>query len=337
MRLPEMEFVSPATVADACRYLEAGSEAAQAIAGGTDLLMALKGGQKTPRRIVDLGGVAGLDGLGYSPRRGLEMGALVTLRRLAGDPAVNRHYPVLAGAARQVGSVQLQGMATVAGNLCQDSCCLYFNRSEEVRRPLPPCHKLGGCICHVVPSSEECWAPYSGDMAPVLIALGATVTIAGREGEAVRPLAGIFSDDGARPLNLEPGQLITKIRCPAPVRHSGAAYLKLRPRATLDYAVVGVAASLTLDPKDMTCADATVVLTGVGSSPIAVHEVENLKGEKPSDEGFARVATAARKIVNPIKTVSGVRPGYRRAMVKVYVERGLRESLRTATASLGDQ
>jgi 4-hydroxybenzoyl-CoA reductase subunit beta len=337
MRLPELELVSPETVAEACRYLEAGSEAAQAIAGGTDLLMALKDGQKHPGMLVDLNGIAGLDGLEFSPRSGLEIGALVTLRRLAGHPAVQSHYPVLVKAASRMGTLQLQEMGTVAGNLCQDSCCLYFNRSEDVRRPLPPCHKLGGCVCHVVKDSEECWAPYAGDMAPVLMVLGATVTVAGRKGEAVRPVAAIFSDDGVRPLDLEPGRLVTGIHCPAPSRHSGAAYFKLRPRESLDFAVLGVAVSLTLNPRDMSCADAAVVLTGVGSSPVTVGEARDLIGASVGDAGIERVAKAAMKIVHPVKNVSGAQPGYRRRMVKVFVEQGLRDSLRTAmAASSGD-
>ena len=337
MGLPELEISTPATVADACRYLEAGTDAAEAIAGGTDLLQALKGGLKHPERLVDLSAIAGLDGLDYSPEGGLEIGALVTLRRLANDAAVKDHYPVLAEAALEVGSGQLQAMATVAGNLCQDTCCMYFNRPEEVRRPLPPCHKLGGSICPVVPSSDECWAAYSGDMAPVLIALGATVTVADRDGEADRPLADIFTDDGARPLDLQPGQLITKIKCPSPAPHSGAAYFKLRPRATLDYAVVGVAARVTLNPKDMTCADAAVILTGVGSSPSAVGEAMGLSGERLTDEAIERVAKAARKLSHPVKNVVGTHPGYRRAMVKVHVARALAESLEAAMASGGDR
>ncbi len=337
MALPELDYVSPETVTDALAYLEAGSEAAQAIAGGTDLLQALKGGLKHPRLIVDLATIAGLDGLEFTPGGGLEIGALVTLNRLAEDPAVVRHYPVLAKAARLVGSPQLQAMATVAGNLCQDTCCMYFDRPEQVRRPLPPCHKLGGSICHVVPASDICWAPYSGDMAPVLIALGATVTVADRDGETSRPVAEIFTDDGARPLALEAGQLITKIHCPAPRPHSGARYFKLRPRATLDYAVAGVAIHITLDPKDMTCRDAAVVLTGVASSPRSVADVVDLKGQSVTDDAIDLLSQAAARLSHPVKNVVGVQPGYRRSMVKLHVARGLRESLEAAKAATGDE
>jgi len=333
MRLPEMELVSPATVDEACRYLEAGSGAAQVIAGGTDLLAALKEGQKAPDTLVDLGGLPGLKEIAYGPESGLEIGALVTLRQLAGDAAVRRHYPALAHAAEQVGTAQIQSMATVGGNICQDSCCMYFNRPVEVRRPLPPCHKLGGCVCHVVPTSPACWAPYAGDLAPVLIALGATATIAGRAGETVMPLAELFSDDGAHPLRLALDQLITGIRCPAATGHAGAAYLKLRPRETLDYAVLGVAASVRLDPADLTCTGAAVVLTGVASAPKIVEEAETLRGTRLTPEVIAPVAAAATKLAYPVKNVVGSEPGYRRAMVTVHVSRALNDALALAANS----
>ena len=333
MRLPELELVSPATVTEACGYLGDCGGAAQVIAGGTDLLVALKEGQKVPALLVDLGGLAGLDEIAYAPESGLEIGAMVTLRRLARNPHIRRHYPALARAAEQVGTAQIQGMATLGGNLCQDSCCMYFNRPEPVRRPLPPCHKLGGDICHVVPTSPSCWAPYAGDLAPVLIALGATATVAARIGETMMPLAHMFSDDGARPLKLKSDQLITRIRCPAPPDHGGVVYLKLRPRETLDYAVVGVAARVRLNPSDSTCMDAAVVLTGVASSPRIVAEAAALRGASLTDEAIASVAAAAMKLAYPVKNVVGSEPGYRRAMVKLQVARALADALAIAANS----
>lgn len=336
MTLPELELASPRTIADACGFLAASGADAQVIAGGTDLLMALKQGQMQPATLVDLGGVAGLDGIDFSPQTGLSIGALVTLQRLARDTIVQRHYPVLAKAAGQVGTPQIQGMATLGGNLCQDSCCMYFNRPAEVRRPLPPCHKLGGCVCHVVPTSPSCWAPYAGDTAPVLIALGATVTIADPSGETTQPLVDLFSDDGAQPLKLQPGQLITQVHCAAPAPHSGTVYLKLRPRATLDYPIAGVAASVTLDSKTKKCARAAVVLTGVASAPKVVEEAEALAGAAVTTANIERVAGAAIKLAYPVKNVVGSEPGYRRTMVKVNVVRGLREALSIASAALED-
>ena len=336
MALPELELAAPRTVADACRFLAADGAAAQAIAGGTDLLMALKQGQKQPATLVDLADIDGLDGIDYSPQTGLSIGALVTLRQLARNATVRRHYPAVARAAGQVATPQIQGMATLGGNLCQDSCCMYFNRPAEVRRSLPPCHKLGGSVCHVVPTSPSCWAPYAGDMAPVLIAFGSAVTLAHEGGETTQPLADLFSDDGAQPLKLQPGQLITRVQCRAPAPCSGTVYLKVRPRATLDYPIAGVAASITLEPAAMTCSNAAVVLTGVASSPKVVEEAEALRGKTVTAENIEQVARAAIKLAYPVKNVVGSEPGYRRAMVKVNVARSLTEALRIATTALED-
>jgi 4-hydroxybenzoyl-CoA reductase subunit beta len=333
MRLPKFELASPGTVAEACGYLEGGRDEAQVIAGGTDLLVALKEGQKTPKMVVDLGGVEGLNGIDYAPDSGLEIGALVSLRRLAGDAAVGEHYPVLAHAALEVGSPQLRSMATVAGNLCQDSCCMYFNRPAEIRLPLPPCHKLGGSICHVVATSPKCWAPYAGDMAPALMAIGATVTVADRNGEKTMAVGDIFTEDGARPVVLEAGQIITKIHCPAPPPRSGAAYIKMRLRDTLDYAVAGVATSVRLEDGGETCAEAVVVLTGVGSCPIAVPDAAELAGGALTDAAVEKVAEAATRLSYPVKNVLGSEPGYRRSIVKLNVERSLRKAEQIAAVA----
>ena len=332
MKLPDFEFASPATVAEACGYLEGGRDETQVIAGGTELLVALKEGQKTPKLVVDLGAIEGLDGMDYAPDSGLEIGALVTLRQLAANPTIREHYPLLAHAALQVGTPQLQNMATVGGNLCQDSCCMYFTRPAEIRLPLPPCHKLGGCVCHVVPTSPKCWAPYSGDMAPALMAIGATVTVADRNGEKTMAVGDIYTEDGARPVVLEAGQLITKIHCPAPKPRSGAVYIKMRLRNILDYAVAGVAASVRLDDAGENCAEAAVVLTGVGSSPMAVPESAELADGALSDAAVDKVAEAATKLSYPVKNVLGADPGYRRAMVKLNVARSLREAALMAAA-----
>ncbi len=333
MRLPKFELASPRTVAEACFYLEGGRDEAQALAGGTDLLVALKEGQKTPKLVVDLGAVEGLDGIDYAPDSGLEIGALVSLRRLAANTAIKEHYPMLAHAALEVGSPQLRSMASVAGNLCQDSCCMYFNRPAEIRLPLPLCHKLGGSVCHVVADSPKCWAPYAGDMAPALMAIGATVTVADRNGEQTMAVGDIFIEDGARPVVLDAGQIITKIHCPPPPPRSGAAYIKMRLRDTLDFAVAGVAASVRFDNGGESVAEAVIVLTGVGSCPMVVPDAAELAGGTLSETAVEKVAVAATRLSYPVKNVVGLDPGYRRSIVKLNVERSLREAARIAAAA----
>src|SRR5690349_9968818 len=222
MGLPKFDYVAPRSVQEACRALEAGGGAARAIAGGTDLLTALRNRQETANLLVDLAALP-LDGIRYSDEEGLRIGALVSLRHVAADPSVGEKYPVLAQAARAAGSVQLQAMGTIGGNLCQNTCCMYFHRATGPRQSLEPCLKLDGDVCHVVAGSEQCWASYAGDLAPVLLVLGATLVIASPRDEKTMPVRDLFSGDGKRPHTLAPGQLITEIRVPSPAPHSGGA------------------------------------------------------------------------------------------------------------------
>ncbi len=321
MSIPAFEWTRATTVGEACRALAEPGQTA-VIAGGTQILFAMKNRTRLPDRLVDLSGVAGLETLRYDATEGLTIGARVTLAHLAAHPDVTRHYPVLRDAALAVGTLQLQTMGTVVGNVCQDTCCLYVDRAEPQRQALEPCHKLQGHCCHVVSGSESCWANYAGDVAPALIALDASVTIATASGESARPLSALFTADGVRPIALLPGELVTAIHVPAPAPRSGAMYLKLRQRQSLDYPLLGVAAAVTL-AADGTCETARVVLTGVDRGPIVVPEAASLAGQALSSERLERVAQAAYKQAHPVKNAFGFGPAYRVKMIVPFVVRAL--------------
>ncbi len=328
MRLAEFDLVSPRTLRAACRLLEGQGDAARIIAGGTDLLAAMKNRLKSPRLLVDLRDIPHLDEVHFSPRSGLRVGAMVTLRRLAADLAVKVHYPALAQAASQVGSPQLQAMGTLGGNLCQDTCCLYFNRSPMLRSSLQPCHKIGGGVCHVVSGSKSCWATYCGDLAPALMALRAQVTVAGPEGTRAIPLADLFSGDGRRPHTLQPGQIMTGISVPPPGRRSGSAYLKLRLRQSIDYPLLGVAATISL--QDGVCQQAGLALTAVDKGPVLVGAAEQLVGHRLDAEVLESVAKAAFALAHPVNNASELPPSYRREMVPVFVRRAVEQAWQAA-------
>jgi 4-hydroxybenzoyl-CoA reductase subunit beta len=316
MKLPPFEYAAPKSVPAACRLLKERGKEGMILAGGTDLLQALKNRLKMPRVLVDLRGLP-LDRIRYSRRTGLKLGACVSLRQLADDPVVKEKYPMLAAAARQVGTAQLQAMGTVGGNLCQDSLCMYYNRSPMMRLTLAPCHKLGGKVCHAVSGSKDCWAVYSGDLAPVLIALRARVVLAMSAGTKSIALTDLYTGDGKKPNRLKPGQIVTEVLVPPPAPHSGGAYLKLRMRKTIDYPLLGVAVALTMD--DQVCLDATLALTGVDKRPLWIAEAERLKGQVLCDEEVGQVALAAHKQAHPLSNVSELLPKYRREMIDVYV------------------
>ena len=325
MKLPKFEYVAPRSVQEACQLLERGGGGARAIAGGTELLMALKNRQEAAGMLVDLGGLP-LDRIGYSDEEGLRIGALVSLRHLAAYPPVEAKYPVLAQAARAAGTVQLQAMATLGGNLCQNTCCMYYHRATGARQSLDPCLKLDGDVCHVVAGSAQCWASYAGDLAPALLVLGATLLVAGPHGDKIMPLRDLFSGDGRRPHTLAPGQLVTEIRVPSAAPRSGGAYVKLRQRQALDYPLVGVAAYVAMDAAGTTCRDVALALTGVERTPVVVEEARRLHGEALTDGAIQTLAAAARRRAHAINNVCGIPVRYRRDMVTVYAASALRRA-----------
>jgi 4-hydroxybenzoyl-CoA reductase subunit beta len=324
LRIPSFVYIQSKSVRGACHTLEKAGGKATAIAGGTDLLPALKNRLKSPEALVDLQRIPGLDTIKRSRGGDLRIGCMVTLRDLAADPSVQQDFPALASAAGEVGSVQLQAMGTVGGNLCQDSCCLYYNRSASLRNMLEPCRKLGGDVCHAVHRSKVCWAAYQGDLAPALLALGAQIMVTGPSGRIEMPLARLFTGDGKRAQSLEPGQLVTSIRLTAPAPGSSSAYLKLRVRKSIDYPLLGVAAAVSM--AEGVCRAASVALTGVERAPVVVTEAASLAGRSLSAEDVDTVADAAFRRAHPLANASELTPAYRREMVRVYVRRALAEA-----------
>jgi 4-hydroxybenzoyl-CoA reductase subunit beta len=187
-----------------------------------------------------------------------------------------------------------------------------------MRLPLEPCLKLDGNLCNAVSGSEECWAVYSGDLAPVLMALEATITIADSLGKYTLPLNEFFSGDGKRPNRLMAGQILTEISVPSPLPGSGGAYLKMRQRQTVDYALLGVAVHLTL--QDGICHSLRLALTAVDRAPLLIGETEEINGKSLTGEDIERLAVVASRRARPLNNVIELSPRYRRAMVKVYVK-----------------
>jgi len=339
MKLPEFEYVEPKSIRKACQLLKEKGEKAEAIAGGTDLMMALKNRLKVPEMLVDLRGLSHLNRINYSEKEGLKVGALVSLRQLSGSAVVQEKYPILSRAALDVGTPQLQAMGTVGGNLCQDNLCLYYHRSPMLRQRLEPCHKLGGDVCHAVSRSKICWASYCGDIAPVLLVYQASVKIVDSRGEKIIPLNKFYSGNGKKPNILKPGQIITEIQVPVPSPHSGGAYLKFRLRKTIDYPLLGVAVNLTMDSSGEStgqiCKHAALALTAVERAPILIEEADELKGKKLSDAFVEKLAGAAYTHAHPLNNICELTPQYRKDLVRVYVKLAAQDALQWATKGEG--
>jgi 4-hydroxybenzoyl-CoA reductase subunit beta len=333
MRLPKFAYLAPASIAELCNIASAEGARARIIAGGTDLLAAMKYGLKKPELLLDICRIPHLDQITFSDREGLKVGALVTLRRLAAHPVIREKYPLLVQAALSVGSVQLQAMGTIGGNLCQDSCCLYYNRPPVSRQTLAPCFKLGEGQCHAVPGSKVCLATYAGDVAPALLALQASITITGPEGERTIPLPELYTGRGKIPHILKPGELLTEIQVP-PAGKTGV-YLKLRMRKSIDYPLLGVAVHMSPDGEKGTFRNISLALTAVERSPLLIKIPEGAAAPAEWEKQVEMFAEAAYGAAHPIANTSGYSPRYRREMVKVYVRQGIYQAMEIASGKGG--
>lgn len=182
MSLPKMDYQAPATLSEAVALLNEHGREAKVLAGGTDLVVACKLRNVKPRLLVSLGGIPALKGISFDAKDGLTIGAMTSLHELRYHPSVVNNYPALAEAAAVVGATQLQHMGTLGGNICLETRCMYYNQSESWRKSRAVCLKMGGSVCHVVTKGKKCYAVFSGDTAPALMALGAALRLASSSG-----------------------------------------------------------------------------------------------------------------------------------------------------------
>jgi 4-hydroxybenzoyl-CoA reductase subunit beta len=293
------------------------------VSGGTDLYPNMKRLQFDPRILVGLRHIPEMRGVSGDPQRGMRLGAATTLTQVSLHPAIRAHYPALARAADSVATPQIRHMGTIGGNLCVDTRCNYYNQSYEWRHAIGFCLKRDGDICLVAPGSPRCWAVSSSDTAPVMMALGATVVLAGPAGERTLPAADLYRDDGITYLTKRPEEILTAVLLP-PSDGLRSTYWKLRRRGSFDFPILGVAASLRLE-KDGTCVAARIVLGAVDSRPVEACEAERvLIGQRLTPELIEEAAMTAYRPAKPLDNTD-LTLGYRKRMARVIASRALRE------------
>jgi 4-hydroxybenzoyl-CoA reductase subunit beta len=329
MKLPKFEFIQPQSLQEACSILGEHDGKAAILAGGTALMVGLRYRLSKPPIVIGLKGLTALDYISRNERGGLAIGSMVTLEALEKSPPVLTEYGSLAEAVQLVGVPSIRHVATIGGNLCLDTRCIYYNQSEFWRSGQERCFKLGGDICHAVEKGRHCQAVYQGDLGPVLMALGAEVEIASSNGEKIIPLAEFFTGKGEKPNVLGPEEILVEVRIPASDPGAAGAYEKLRVREGMDFPMAGVAVMVKSN-RSGTIEEAKIVVGAVGSSPIEVPKAAGLlQGYKPTDDLLQRVS---REVVDRVRPVGNLAmdASYRRKMVGVLVERALRRAFAMA-------
>jgi xanthine dehydrogenase YagS FAD-binding subunit len=276
------------------------------VAGGTTLVDLLRLDVMAPDALVDVNALP-LGKIEPLPGGGVRIGALVRNSDLANDATIRKRYPVLSEALLSGASPQLRNMATTGGNLMQRTRCYYFRDGISPcnkRQPGSGCAAIGGYdrIHAVLGTSDKCIATFPGDMPVAMAALDAVVHTRRPNGtERAIPLADFhvsYGDDPARESVLEHGELITAVELPAVPWFARSTYLKVRDRASYEFALASAAVALDLNQGSIR--SARVALGGIATKPWRSHEAEKvLTGAKPEEATFRAAAEAALKDARP--------------------------------------
>ena len=290
--------------ADLPAAIAAAGDGTKFIAGGTDLIQLMKEFVETPATLIDLDGLP-LDTIEAGPQ-GLRLGALARMADVAAHPAVRADYPAISQALLSAASPQVRNMGTIGGNLMQRTRCSYFRDvgfACNKRAPGSGCPAIPGHnrMLAILGGSTSCIATHPSDLPVALVALDASVALAGPAGTRRVKLADFYLLPGETPWRetvLAPGEIITAVELPAAPWARRSHYLKLRDRASFEFALVS--AAVALEVADGTVRTARVALGGVAPMPWRAAAVEAaLVGQPAGRDAFTRAAAHAAEGATP--------------------------------------
>lgn len=276
--MPDVQLFQPQALDDALNLAERFDRGGWLLGGGQDTYGWLKDRAKHPQAMIDLNGVDELRGIRITDE-GLEIGAVTTLREIIGHAGIQRDYGLLSSAASRVASPQIRNVGTLGGNLVQDARCWYYRRGLS-------CYRAGGNLCyadspqgmnreHCLFGASRCVAVSPSDTATALVALEATMVARSIDGERRIPAEKFFVGPDThitRMTSLETGEILTAVQVPAKWAGKHFYFEKIADRNAWDFALVSIAAALSLD--NGTIADARIVCGGVACTPWRLRDVE---------------------------------------------------------------
>ena len=261
-----IDFAKPNTVNEAVELMASKGDRARMLAGGTDLLVQLRAGRRSIDLVVDAKSIPELNQITYDPQNGLTLGASVPCYQIYQNEAVANAYPGLIDCASLIGGIQIQGRASIGGNLCN--------------------------------------AAPSGDSIPAVIALGGVARIAGPNGTREVPSEDFCTGPGRNVL--QDGEILVSIHIPPPQAHSGANYLRFIPRNEMDIAVAGVGTSVVLDASGQNFVSARISLASVAPTPVFCRDAgESLAGKPVSEAAIQEASEKAMADAVPINDMRG--------------------------------
>ena len=282
-RTEPFDFYQPATLREASRLFREKGPGGRFLAGGTDLVIAMKEKGLLPKYVVDLKRIPGLTGIHEHSDGRITLGALTTMYEIETSPLIKKKFHFLAQSAAEVGSIQIRNRATIGGNMCN--------------------------------------ATPSADTAPALIALNASAKIAGSAGERSISLQEFFRGPGQTVMSAD--EILTEVTIPKIGAGLVGEYIKFSPREMMDLAYVGVAVAYHLGEQKQACEGVRIVLGAVAPTPIRAKRAEAaLEGQILNEvlaENIGNIAAEESKPISDVRSSAD----YRRAMVAAMTKRAL--------------
>ena len=264
--MENFDFVSPKTLAEALALMASKGDRARLIAGGTDILVQMRAGRRTADVVVDVKSIPELNEVSYDSQKGLVLGAAVPCYRIYQNQQVATAYPGLIDSASLIGGIQIQGRASIGGNLCN--------------------------------------AAPSGDAIPPIIALSGVCNIASSSGTRQVPAEEFCTGPGQN--QLQPGEMLVSISFPAPQAHSGTNYQRFIPRNEMDIAVAGVGSHVVLDGSGQNFVSARIALASVAPTPVFAKDAgDSLAGKPVSEATIQEASEKAMAAAKPITDMRG--------------------------------
>ena len=290
--MQDFDYISARTVDEVVALLSSNGGGRRVLAGGTDLLAQLRERHVKASLLVDIKHIPEVNELTYNPKTGLHLGAAVPCYRICQEAVIAKVYPGFAEAVALIGGTQIQGRASVGGNLCN--------------------------------------ASPAADSVPALIVHRATCLIAGPKGTRYVPAENFCTAPGQTVL--EKGELLVALHLPPPEPGFGAAYLRFTPRNEMDIAIAGAGASVVLDTSRSKFISARIALAAVAPTPLFVTQAGDWLVDKPvSEKTVEEAAQLARAAVQPIDDLRGTIP-QRKHLVGVLTRRALNQAIARSRA-----
>jgi carbon-monoxide dehydrogenase medium subunit len=291
--LEDFDFASPKTLAEALAILASNGDRARLIAGGTDILVQMRAGRRTADVVVDVKNIPELNEVSYDSQKGLVLGAAVPCYLIYQNKQVASAYPGLIDSASLIGGIQIQGRASIGGNLCN--------------------------------------AAPSGDAIPPIIALSGVCNIASSSG--IRQVSAEEFCTGPGQNQLKPGEMLVSIAFPPPQAHSGTNYQRFIPRNEMDIAVAGVGSHVVLDGSGQNFVSARIALASVAPTPVFAKDAgDSLAGKPVSEASIQEASEKAMADAKPINDMRGT-IRQRKHLIGVLTRRTLNNAVERARSN----